>query len=543
MTPPDSITKAKDIFTWDMIKMALNAAEEGFYIWDIEHQEIHYTEHCLKMMGYTRQEKAPNIFTESDLVIHEEDRAFFQNELRRYLEGHAIVPLRLEVRILNHHSKGWMWIRINGRAKYDNKRTPTSLVGVFVDITRRKHAEQRASEERELYRSVFDHIPNSIYVKNRESRFIMANAATANKMGIEIPSDLIGQSDEAFFTETSVKENRLKEQEIMDSGVPMIDVEYQEQWKKGDQVTWGKISKFPLYDSNGIVKGLIGISSDITSLKKVQFSLQAKIDELEKEQNLSRDIQLALLPNGLPRLSYQVSQVNREVVFGHYYIPCNSVSGDLFLVFPVGENAVGAMICDVMGHGVPAALVASFLRGLIEKHMELSNQPEAFVTRINKDFEKTLSMSNLAMLATAIYAYIDLEAKTCDLVNAGHPAPLLCRANGDIDILQSPKQKRTNCGLGLTSKSIYQSQRCELQHGDQLLFYTDGLTEARNVDDSSSGEFGLNRLVDHLKAEQPQKPDELVKKAFRGAAQFSSTTDQEDDICLLAFQYTETPLA
>ncbi|XBD75448.1 hypothetical protein ABFY27_05770 [Akkermansia massiliensis] len=77
MPPSRNRHSAQRVFTWDKIKMALAAAEEGFYIWNIKTGVIHYTDRCLTMMGASRKEKAPNIFTQPELTIHEEDQAFF----------------------------------------------------------------------------------------------------------------------------------------------------------------------------------------------------------------------------------------------------------------------------------------------------------------------------------------------------------------------------------------------------------------------------------------------------------------------------------
>ena len=143
--------------------MALAAAEEGFYIWNIKTGVIHYTDRCLTMMGASRKEKAPNIFTQPELTIHEEDQAFFSQEVRRYLDGHSHVPMRIEIRMKKLNSKSWSWVRVNGLARRDKQRRPVMLVGVWVNITRRKTAELRAAEDRDLFHTLIEHIPDSIY--------------------------------------------------------------------------------------------------------------------------------------------------------------------------------------------------------------------------------------------------------------------------------------------------------------------------------------------------------------------------------------------
>lgn len=120
--------------------------------------------------------------------------------MRRYLDGHSHVPMRIEIRMKKLNSKSWSWVRVNGLARRDKQRRPVMLVGVWVNITRRKTAELRAAEDRDLFHTLIEHIPDSIYFKNRESRFVLANTATANKLGVPTPADLTGRTDDYFLT-------------------------------------------------------------------------------------------------------------------------------------------------------------------------------------------------------------------------------------------------------------------------------------------------------------------------------------------------------
>ena len=105
------------VFNWKMVRKALRAAEEGVYCWDIETGQIFYTEQCLRMMGLPFHEIAPNIFTEYDTTIHEDDRQFFINEVQKYLQRPTSAPLRIEIRLLNLRSRGWRENRVSGQAR------------------------------------------------------------------------------------------------------------------------------------------------------------------------------------------------------------------------------------------------------------------------------------------------------------------------------------------------------------------------------------------------------------------------------------------
>lgn len=529
----------QEVFTWDQVNLALEAAEEGFFIWNIEKNDIHYTDRCLKMMGYGRDELAPNIFTQSDQVVYEEDRAFFDLEVRRYLESlNPIIPMRIEIRIRNNRSSGWMWIRVNGKAKYDKHRKPIELVGVFVDITRRKTSELRAQEERELFRTLIDHIPNNIYVKNRDSRFVMANAATARKLQVPTPADVIGKTDKDFFDKSMSDISRREEKEIMETGKSIIGRLHQETWNDGKE-TWGMVSKFPWYGSSGQLKGLVGISSDVTKLvraeqaiKKTAQLLKERNDALEKEVDLAREIQLALLPYEIPSRSYQASDIQRKLTFHHIFAPSEGVAGDWFDVFPVGETGVGAIVCDVMGHGIRAALIASMLRGIMEQLIHLAMHPDQLLESLNHQLSKILSHANITMFATAVYVYIDLQMKTISLSSAGHPMPILMHQDGHAGTLSLPR----GLALGILDGSKYSSVELPLESGSRLLLYTDGLTEAHNDKDD---ELGVARVISYLEKRDPQSIRDFVLSTLKCAAKFTGCSSLSDDICLLGIRYDE----
>jgi sigma-B regulation protein RsbU (phosphoserine phosphatase) len=177
----------------------------------------------------------------------------------------------VEVRLLNQRSRGWRWVRINGLLEFDENKKPSRLVGVWVDITRRKMADLHAMEDRDLFRTLINYLPDNIYFKNRESRFVIANEATAKKMKVRTPSDLIGSRDSNFFDPEMCEIARAEEAGIMATGKPILNRIHHEKWK-GGKSTWGKVSKFPWYAADGTVKGIVGISSDVTKLIEIRMT-------------------------------------------------------------------------------------------------------------------------------------------------------------------------------------------------------------------------------------------------------------------------------
>ncbi len=535
-----------DVFTWEMVRKALRAAEEGVYCWDLASGEIFYTEQCPRMMGLPIREHAPNIFTEPERCIHHEDRAAFVAAVQRYIHSARpdAPPLRVELRLLSQSTRGWRWIRVNGLLERGRDNTPRRLVGVWVDITRRKMADLNAMEEKELFRTLINCLPDNIYFKNRESRFVLANEATSRKMGVPTPSDVIGCKDDHFFSREMSDVSRREELTIMQTGHPVTNRIHKESRNQGQgRPTWSKVSKFPWYDSQGAVKGIVGISSDVTELiesRQRYQRLSEQLDErnktLEKEIDLAREVQFALQPVRIPSRHWTLPDGSkRHAHFHHVYMPSTGVAGDCFEVFPVGESGVGMLICDVMGHGIRSALIASMLRGLMEQAATLADTPALLLMSLNRQLSRIFTQANISMFATACYVYLDLASRRLTLSGAGHPAPMVLYSSTGKALL--PAIPRSSA-LGLIENAMYRESEIELEPGMKLMLYTDGLVEAQ---DDEGEELGAPRLLDFIQKRGPQSVKEMLDMSLAGMHQFTGSMRQDDDICLLGVEYLEEP--
>ncbi len=134
--------------------------------------------------------------------------------------------------------------------------------------------------ERYLLQSLMDNLPNNIYFKDAESRFIRISRAMAKYVNLEDPSEAIGRSDRDFFTEEHAQQAYEDEQKIIRTGEPIIDLEEEETWPDG-HTTWANTTKMPLYDEAGNAVGTFGISRDITEQKQAAEALRKARDAAE----------------------------------------------------------------------------------------------------------------------------------------------------------------------------------------------------------------------------------------------------------------------
>ena len=138
--------------------------------------------------------------------------------------------------------------------------------------------------------------------------------------------------------------------------------------------------------------------------------LREKNAQLESDFNMAREIQQIFLPDQYPTFPHSVAPKDSTLKFSHRYIPAAAVGGDFFDIFAITDSTAGVFICDVMGHGMRAALITAIMRGLIEELMPVAADAGKFLTEINRSLRAILKRTREPFLATAFYAVADATA-------------------------------------------------------------------------------------------------------------------------------------
>ena len=269
-------------------------------------------------------------------------------------------------------------------------------------------------------------------------------------------------------------------------------------------------------------------------LARYAEELRSKNAQLEADFILAREIQEIFLPQQYPTFPPSASPEQSALKFSHRYLPAASVGGDFFNVFPITETTAGVFICDVMGHGMRAALVTAIMRGLVEERMPIAADPSNFLTGINHSLHAILRRTREPFWATAFYAVADAEAGELRFANAAHPSPLLVRRGaGAVEPLKN-FDPRHGPALGLFDQAPYPTCRCPAAAGDLLLLCTDGLYE---VDNPAQEEYGQERLLAAVQQYARLAADTLFDALLDDVQRFSTGKEFEDDVCLLAVEF------
>ncbi|MBL8890771.1 MAG: PAS domain-containing protein [Planctomycetaceae bacterium] len=159
---------------------------------------------------------------------------------------------------------------------------------LFWDVTARQQAEQALDQERYLLHTLLDNVPDSIYFKDRDSRFLRVSAGLVEKFGLSGSHEVIGKTDADFFEARHAKQARADEVKIMTTGRPMVDLIEHETWPDRPD-TWCSTTKLALRDHSGSIVGTFGITRDITQQKNIEKELLEAKEAADKANRAKSD--------------------------------------------------------------------------------------------------------------------------------------------------------------------------------------------------------------------------------------------------------------
>jgi sigma-B regulation protein RsbU (phosphoserine phosphatase) len=236
--------------------------------------------------------------------------------------------------------------------------------------------------------------------------------------------------------------------------------------------------------------------------------------EFDKELQVAREIQKALLPKALPNVKgFSFSALN---------IPSKQVGGDFYDVTQLADGTIGLALGDVSGKGTPGAILMGNLSATYRGQIRRDLAPSVLLERVNRLFKENIASESFA---TFFHGKLDPKTKQFEYCNAGHNPPILLRKNGSVEFL-----KKGGIILGFLAKVKYQKGTITMEPGDILLMYTDGITEAENQKEQL---FGIKRLVKVLKDNSEYRPSTLKWKIFREVKRFLKGSPLQDDVTML----------
>jgi sigma-B regulation protein RsbU (phosphoserine phosphatase) len=264
-----------------------------------------------------------------------------------------------------------------------------------------------------------------------------------------------------------------------------------------------------------------GFNDMAAGLERLQREEAAR-QRLEGEMDLARRVQDHLYPRSVPRL--------KGVTLAGRTQPARLIGGDLYDFFDLGLGRVGILCADVSGKGIPAALMMANLQAIARGHCGFrrdspSLQPGEFVEGLNQELAGRFGDNRYATLFWCEY---DAGTRKLQYINAGNPSPILMRSSGEVERLESD-----GFPVGMFGSAKYSPQELCLAEGAKLVIFSDGLTDALNVDGE---EFGDERVVECcLGIGSGAEAEHVAEVLTRAAAEWSAGVEPFDDTTLVVF--------
>jgi PAS domain S-box-containing protein len=254
--------------TEERLEFVIEGSQLGYWDWNIQTGKVHRNAQWAGMLGYTLEEIELNVKQWSDLQ-HPDDMAYTWQSITDHLEGRT-QAYRAEYR-MRAKSGQYKWILDQARiVARDAEGRPLRMSGTHTDITDRKQAEEALRQNRNMLDTVLNTIPQSVFWKDRDSRYLGCNAQFASAVGMQDPAEIIGKTDyDLPWPKEEAEAYRADDRYVMDNNLSKSHI-IEPLQQADDSRIWIDTTKIPLHDSHGNTYGVLGVYEDITDRKQAE---------------------------------------------------------------------------------------------------------------------------------------------------------------------------------------------------------------------------------------------------------------------------------
>jgi len=277
--------------------------------------------------------------------------------------------------------------------------------------------------------------------------------------------------------------------------------------KKSGELFWSEQTITPIKDQAGVTTHFVSVLKDMTALRKVQ--------KQEFHMALARELQ---------QLYYNTTASLPGFDIAAAAYPADETGGDYFDFIPQPDGSLYIVVADISGHGFGSAFVMAEVRASLRAYATMAQDVSSLLSCVNRSLAANLSGNRLV---TMFLGRIDPQKRSLEYASAGHESGYLLRSSGDIGAVLAS----TAPPLGIFPDQEFGSGHVvPLEHGDNIVLWTDGITESTDVD---GAEFGTNRALDFIRCQLQSTAGELAQGLCLAARAFARGAPQMDDIVSL----------
>lgn len=374
---------------------------------------------------------------------------------------------------------------------------------------------QQKLDELERFRALLDQSNDCIFLLHiLSNRFIDVNESACRQLGCS-REELLASSWEQLFREETVARSMESLAAGLEQGWDRDTVATVMRTRSGEELPVEITIRVVTFN-----KELYGVAvvRDITERKRAERA-HLEHSRMLREMELARQIQLSLLPVTPPEVP--------GVTLAGFCLPADHMGGDYYYFGKRDDGIIDLVVADVSGHNIGAALMTVAARSVLRAQLATGSSAGRILTAMNEILHEDLDRAELFI--TVFCASFDTASRTLTYANAGHSPPLLFSHN-------APACQQLDADgllMGVHRSVHFEEKQVQLQSGDLLLIYTDGVTEA----DNGKGElFGIERLCKILHSRQRESPQAIIDAVILNVATFSGTIPMEDDVTMVVMK-------
>ncbi len=258
-------------------KLGLDRSTAAVFITDLDNIITYVNTAFEKIYGYTAQE----VIGLTPRILKPESAYALSDEYKEF--GAMLAAGSPSANEVINKTKDGKLIVVEGSTNPILSETGevTGFLGMHNDVTERRKVEQRLARSEQLLRTIIDNSPDLIYIKDTDSRFLVASQAVARLAGAPSADELIGKNDFDLFPRQLASKYYADEQQVMQAGKPLIDIEEPSAYPDGTPI-WLLTTKVPFYAADGTLMGIVGLGRDITERKRTEQRMQETLQEMER---------------------------------------------------------------------------------------------------------------------------------------------------------------------------------------------------------------------------------------------------------------------